>query len=121
MQGKTVELRRCEKREKSMNREERKKLEAAGFEVFDDACDALGLTEAEKAIVDMRMAAEAELERLRNANPGVSQAELARRMGTRQPAVSRMLRAPGKATLETLFRALVAFGSSPRKIAAMLA
>lgn len=98
---------------------ERRRIEAAGFEVFDDGCDALGLTDAEKAVVDARMAAGAELERRRAENPGMTQAELARRMGTRQPAVSRMLRDPSRASLETLVRALVALGADRRGIAAL--
>lgn len=76
-----------------MDKKARARLEAAGFDVFDDACDALGLTDAEKAIVDARQAAKAELERLR-AEGKISQAELARRMGTKQPAVSRLFKSP---------------------------
>lgn len=103
-----------------MDNKERARLEAAGFDVFDDACDALGLTDAEKAIVDARQAAKAELARRRAAST-VSQAELARRMGTRQPAVSRLFKSPGSASLETLLRALGALGSdTPRKVAAAM-
>ncbi len=103
-----------------MDKNERARLEAAGFEVFDDACDALGLSDAEKAIVDARRAARAELERLRSST-SVSQAELAKRMGTKQPAVSRLFRDPERASLETLLRALAALGSSmPRKVAAAM-
>jgi transcriptional regulator with XRE-family HTH domain len=102
-----------------MNDEKRRRIEAAGFEVFEDGCDALGLTEAEKAVVDARMAAGAELERRRAANPELSQSELARRMGTRQPAVSRLFRDPARASLETLVRALIALGADRRGIAAL--
>ena len=102
-----------------MDKKERAWLEAKGYAVFDDACDALGLTDAEKAIVDMRQAAEAELERRRAGN--ISQAELARRMGTKQPAVSRLFKNPSRASLETLLRALAALGSdTPRKVAAAM-
>ena len=102
-----------------MDEKQKRKLQAAGFDVFEDGCDALGLTEAEKAIVDARMAAGAALEQCRAENPDVSQAELARRMGTRQPAVSRMMKDPSRASLETLLRALVAFGADRRKIASL--
>ena len=37
-----------------MDKKEQARLEAAGFDVFDDACDALGLSNGEKAIVDCR-------------------------------------------------------------------
>ena len=109
-----------EARMNAMDKKARARLEAAGFDVFDDACDALGLTDAEKAIVDARQAAKAELERLR-AEGKISQAELARRMGTKQPAVSRLFKSPGRASLETLLRALAALGSdTPRKVAAAM-
>lgn len=103
-----------------MDSKERARLEAAGFDVFDDACDALGLTDAEKAVVDARQAAKAQLEKAR-ADSHISQAELARRMGTKQPAVSRLFRDPSRASFDTLLRALAALGSdTPRKIAAAM-
>lgn len=104
-----------------IDKDERNWLESQGYAVFDDGCDAIGLSDTEKAIVDARLAAEAELERRRAAST-VSQAELARRMGTKQPAVSRLFKSPGSASLETLLRALGALGSdTPRKVAAAMA
>ena len=100
-----------------MNAERKKKLEAAGWK-FGDYSDFLGLTPEEKALVEIRLAATRELERLHARTP-ISQAELARRMGTRQPNVSRLFKNPAKATLDTLFHALLALGSTPKKIAAL--
>ena len=100
-----------------MNPERKKKLQAAGWQVGDYA-DFLELTPEEKTLVEIRLAAAREMERLRAENP-ISQAELARRMGTKQPNVSRLLKYPAKATLDTLFHALLALGSTPKKIAAL--
>jgi predicted XRE-type DNA-binding protein len=77
-----------------------------------------GMLPAEKAVLEIRLAATREMEHLRVENP-ISQEELARRMGTKQPNVSKLFKNPGKATLDTLFRALFALGSTPRKIAAL--
>lgn len=100
-----------------MDAERKKKLEAAGWK-FGDYADFLGMTPEEKAIVEIRLAATREMERLRAENP-ISQEELARRMGTKQPNVSKLFKNPGNATLDTLFRALLALGSTPKKIAAL--
>ena len=99
-----------------MKTEKRKRLEKAGYAVFDDARDWLGFTEEEKILSDMQIAAARELERLR-AEQGVSQTELARRMGTKQSTV----RSPQPSSCDWLFRALIALGATPRKIAACLA
>lgn len=100
-----------------MDAERKKKLEAAGWK-FGDYADFLGMTPEEKAVVEIRLAATREMERLRAENP-ISQEELARRMGTKQPNVSKLFKNPGKATLDTLFRALLALGSTPKKIASL--
>ena len=97
-----------------------KRLADAGVVSFDDVRDWLGFSDEEKTLMDMQIAAERAVEREMKAKR-VSQAELARRMGTKQPAVSRMIRQSGSASFETLFRALLALGSTPRKIAAALA
>ena len=96
-----------------------KRLADAGVVSFDDARDWLEFSDEEKALMDMQIAAERAVEREMKLNR-VSQAELARRMGTKQPAVSRMIRQSGSASFETLFRALLALGATPRKIAAAL-
>ena len=100
-----------------MDAERKKKREAADWK-FGDYADFLDMTPEEKAVVEIRLAATREMERLRAENP-ISQEELARRMGTKQPNVSKLFKNPGKATLDTLFRALLALGSTPKKIAAL--
>lgn len=100
-----------------MNKDKIAKLEKAGWSVGDFG-DAFGLSDADRAFVEMRLAAAREVDRLRT-EQGVSQRELARRMGTGQPNVSRVLRDPSTSTFDFLLRALLALGATPRKIAAL--
>lgn len=93
------------------------KLKKAGWSVGDFG-DAFNLSEVDRAFVGMRLAAAREVDRLRE-EQGISQRELAKRMGTGQANVSRMLKTPATSTFDSLLRALLALGSSPRRIAAL--
>lgn len=104
---------------KELDKTRIKKLENAGWKMGDFG-DAFALSAEDRAFVEMRLAAAREVDRLRE-EQGVSQRELARRMGTKQPTVSRMLAEPSSTTFDSLFRALLALGSTPRQIAAALA
>ena len=100
-------------------REAKKKiLEAKGYKVTDSA-EWLGLSREEAQIVDMRVALAQELERVRKAK-GITQAELARRVGTKQSGVARMLNNPDTSTMDNLIKALIALGEPISKIAACL-
>jgi predicted XRE-type DNA-binding protein len=101
-----------------MDKTKRAKLEKAGM-IVTDAAGWLGLDPEEAALVEMRANLAREVERLRREN-GVTQVELAEKMGTKQPGVARMERNPSSTTLDALFRALLKLGASPRKIAALL-
>ena len=101
-----------------MNANKIERLKQAGWQMGDYG-DALGLSAEDRAFVEMRLAAAREVDRLL-ARQGISQKELAARMGTRQPSVCRMLRNPAAATFDLLFRALLALGATLRKIAAAL-
>lgn len=94
------------------------KIKAAGMLVT-DATEWLGLSPAESAMVDMRIRLAREVERLRD-EKGITQKALAEGMGTKQPAVARMKRNPSGTTLDSLVRALLVLGSTPRRIAALL-
>ena len=102
-----------------MDKERIKKLEKAGWQMGDFG-DAFDLSAEDRAFVEMRLSVAREVDRLRE-EQGVSQRELARRMGTKQPTVSRMIKTPSTTTFDALFRALLALGATPRKIAAVLA
>ena len=94
--------------------EKKKRLEEAGWTVGDYG-DVFGLTAEDRAFVEMRLAAAREVDRLLSKQK-VTQKELAARMGTRQPSISKMLREPAEATFDFLFRALLALGATPQSI-----
>ena len=101
-----------------MTEAKKKILEAKGYKVTDSA-EWLGLSREEAQIVDMRVALAQELERVRKAK-GITQAELARRVGTKQSGVARMLNNPDTSTMDNLIKALIALGEPISKIAACL-
>ena len=102
------------------NEEFERRLAEAGFVTYEDARDWLGFTDEEKALSDMRIAAARAVE-AKARETRITQRELARRMGTRQPAVSRLLRGGCTATFETCFRALLAMGADREEIARAIA
>ena len=101
-----------------MTEEKKKLLEANGMKVVDSA-DWLGLSREESQLVDMRVALAEELERVRKAK-GLTQTELARRIGTKQSAVARMIGKPESSTIDNLMKSLMALGEPVSKIAACL-
>lgn len=102
----------------AMTREKRAKLEAMGFKLTDTK-DWIGLTVEECRIVEMRVALAQELEKIRK-EKGITQGELARRMGTRQSGVARMVNNPDTSTLDILMKGLIALGTPISRIAACL-
>ena len=93
-------------------------LEAKGYKVTDSA-EWLGLSKEEAQLVNMRAALAQELERVRKAK-GITQSELARRVGTKQSGVARMLNNPDTSTMDNLIKGLIAMGEPISKIAACL-
>ena len=101
-----------------MKEAKKKILESNGYKVTDSA-DWLGLSKEESQLVNMRVALAQELERVRKAK-GITQAELARRVGTKQSGVARMLNKPDTSTMDNLIKGLIAMGEPISKIAACL-
>ena len=106
------------RKELEMTEAKKKILKANGYTVTDSA-DWLGLSNEEAQIVNMRVALAQELERVRKAK-GITQAELAKRVGTKQSGVARMLNNPDTSTMDNLIKALIALGEPISKIAACL-
>ena len=99
--------------------ETRKKfLEEKGYKVVDSS-DWLELTNEERQIVNMRVALAEELERVRKVK-GVTQAELALKIGSKQSGVARMINNPDTSTMDSLIKALMVLGEPISKIAACL-
>ena len=99
--------------------ERKKKILVANGYTITDSADWLGLSNEEAQIVNMRVALAQELERVRKSK-GITQAELARRVGTKQSGVARMLNNPETSTMDNLIKALIALGEPICKIAACL-
>jgi|RhiMetdeSRZDD1v2_1073273.scaffolds.fasta_scaffold739382_1 predicted XRE-type DNA-binding protein len=101
-----------------MQRSKRDNLAAAGWRMGDVA-DFLGLTPAEAAYVEMKVALAGQL-RARRRQRGLSQAALARTLGSSQSRVAKMERADPTVSADLLIRALLALGSSRRDVAAAI-
>lgn len=97
-----------------MDAKKRKRLEAAGFAVG-SAAEFLDLSPAEAALVDMRLALSAALRERRTA-AGLTQAALARRVGSSQSRVAKMEAGDPSVSLDLLVRALLAAGASRREV-----
>jgi ribosome-binding protein aMBF1 (putative translation factor) len=91
-----------------MDLKKRKSLEAAGFRVG-DAEDFLGLTEDERALVDLRVAVSRAIRRLREKRR-LSQQQLAAKIRSSQSRVAKIEAAAAGVSLDLLFRTLFAVG-----------
>ena len=98
-----------------MNAAKRKKLEAAGSVIYDDAADWLGMTEEEKKLLDVRAAARAAVRAARQ-RAGLTQRQLADRLGTSQPAVARIESGAAETSLDMILKALFAAGGGLRDL-----
>lgn len=97
-----------------MDAKKRKRLETAGFAVG-SAAEFLELTPAEAALVEMRWAMSRALRERRTA-AGLTQAALARQVGSSQSRVAKMEAGDPSVSLDLLVRALLAAGASRREI-----
>ena len=91
-----------------MTPEKLKKLEAAGY-VVGDFQDFLGLTDEEVKLIDLRLRVARAAKSARE-KAGLTQADLAKRIGSSQPRVAAAERAGKGASLDLLFRCLFASG-----------
>ncbi len=97
-----------------MDAKKRRHLEAAGFAVG-SAAEFLELSPSEAALVDMRLALSMALRERRTA-AGLTQAALARRVGSSQSRVAKMEAGDPSVSLDLLVRALLAAGASRREV-----
>ena len=101
-----------------MNAEKMKRIKAAGYKVT-TADEWLGLTPEESQLVDIRLALAEQLEEVRR-EKGISQAQLAAKMGTKQSGIARMVNRPETSSMDNLVKGLIALGVPISKIAACL-
>ena len=101
-----------------MDAEKRARLAAKGHVVYDDAADSLGLTPAEREMVEFRVRMAREVRRLREA-AGMTQEALALAMGSSQSRVAKLenVGATGSAGTDLLLRAYFAIGGKVADLA----
>lgn len=81
--------------------------------------DFLKLSDEEAALVEMRLALSRDL-RQRRVGGGLSQSDLAARMGSSQSRIAKMEAADSSVSLDLLIRSLLVLGASTRDIARAL-
>ena len=102
-----------------MDETKKERLKAAGFAVG-SADEFLGLTSEESAFVELKLALSHGL-RERRTRCGLTQAALARRLGSSQSRVAKMEASDASVSLDLLVRALLATGADARVVAELIA
>lgn len=97
-----------------MEKAKRENLEAAGWRVG-SAEEFLELTPEEASFVELKLALSSEL-RERRTREGLSQTQLARRLGSSQSRVAKMEASDPSVSVDLLIRGLLAAGASRRDI-----
>jgi predicted transcriptional regulator len=98
-----------------MDPDRKSRLEAAGFK-FGTVGELFGLTEAEEELVEMKVAVAEAIRELREMH-SLSQADLARLLGTGQARVSKLERPSESTSLDTLFRCMLVLGATRQDLA----
>ena len=101
-----------------MESAKKRKLEAAGWQLG-DASEFLGLTAAESELVEIKLRLAAAVQQ-RRTDAGLTQAQLAKRLGTSQPRVATMLAAK-EVSIDNLVRSLLILGADATEVAKVLA
>ena len=101
-----------------MDKRKRARLEARGWKVG-TAAEFLELSPEEAAFVETKLALSHTL-RARRTEQHVSQAALAKRLGSSQSRVAKMEAADPTVSIDLLLRALYALGATPRDVAKAL-
>lgn len=102
-----------------MDEEKRKRLEANGWKVSDTQ-EFLGLSDEEMAYIDMRISVRRALRARREAG-GLTQKDLATRLGSSQSRIAKMEAGDPSVSLDLLIRALLATGATVLDIADAIA
>ena len=101
-----------------MRTDAKKRLESAGWRVG-NATDFLALSDVEDAIVDMKIALAERIRSVRH-EKGMTQAELARRIGSSQSRVAKIEAGDRSVSMDLLVRTLFAAGAERDDVARAL-
>jgi DNA-binding XRE family transcriptional regulator len=102
-----------------MDKSKRERLEGAGWKVGSTS-EFLGLSEEEAAFVEMKLALSETLRERRTAL-GLSQTDLAKRLGSSQSRVAKMEASDRSVSVDLLLRGLLAIGATRKEIAGAIA
>jgi len=102
-----------------MDSRKKKDLEAKGW-VFGDAADFLDLTPEEARLIDLKLALRSSLREERK-KQNMTQAELAKAMGSSQSRVAKMERGDPAVSVDLLLKALMALGMTNKQISKIIA
>jgi len=98
-----------------MKQAKRRNLESAGWRVG-GAADFLGLSREEAALVELKVALSTGIKQRRLAK-GLTQGELATRLGSSQSRIAKIEGADPSVSIDLLIRALFAMGTSRAQVA----
>ncbi len=101
-----------------MKQNKRRRLEAAGWSVGTPA-QVLELSTADEAFVELKVALAQALRRIRE-KKGLTQAQVARAVGSSQPRVAFMEASEASVSIDLLVRTLLALGSSLADLATVI-
>ncbi|MCC7180419.1 MAG: helix-turn-helix transcriptional regulator [Acidobacteria bacterium] len=101
-----------------MKRDRQARLERAGWAIG-DATTFLGLTAEEERFVEMKLALARGVRQLRERR-GLTQAALARQLGSSQSRVAKIEAADRSVSLDLLMRSLLTIGATPKDIAKLI-
>jgi len=101
-----------------MSADRRKRLEAAGWKVG-TVREFLGLSEAESALIEIRLALARGL-RVRRERKRLTQAALARQIGSSQSRVAKMETGDPSVSIDLLVRTLLTLGVAPKELARLI-
>lgn len=101
-----------------MKRKKRDRLEKAGWKVGSTE-EFLGLSAEEARYIELKLAL-SEAVRHQRSRAGLSQEELAKRLGSSQSRVSKMEKADPTVSVDLLVRSMLAAGATRRDIAAAI-
>ncbi|MEN8144813.1 MAG: helix-turn-helix transcriptional regulator [Gemmatimonadota bacterium] len=102
-----------------MKSSKKRDLESAGWKVGDTQ-EFLELSDAEMALVDVRVSLSRDLRHRRRAKK-ISQATLAKRIGSSQSRVAKMEAGDPSVTIDLLMKTLFRAGSTPAEIGQVIA
>jgi len=102
-----------------MNKNKRERLRRAGWTVG-SVTEFLGLTEAEAALVELKLTLSRRLKE-RRARSRLSQGQLAKLLGSSQSRVAKMEAGDPSVSIDLLIRSLLAIGTTRKELAAVIA